>query len=122
MRFHCGISFSWRTIKKFLIPILLGLLAFFGFNFINDSKTIPLGYIPVYAEEVEEITEQDIPDEVNYYSYELTEHKPLHNKIYWFDDNSTELGVLSSIYILLFLYCLTMIIFRILTFFQLDMV
>lgn len=116
MRFHCGISFSWRTIKKFLIPILLGLLAFFGFNFINDSKTIPLGYIPVYAEEVEEITEQDIPDEVNYYSYELTEHKPLHNKIYWFDDNSTELGVLSSIYILLFLYCLTMIIFRILTF------
>ena len=46
MRFHCGISFSWRTIKKFLIPFLLGILAIFGFNFIFENKdNIPFGRI-----------------------------------------------------------------------------
>lgn len=126
MRFHFGLSFSWKTIKKFLIPILLGLLAFFGFNFIYDNKSIPLGFIQVKAEEVNDITSDDIPDEIednfNYWSYVLNDsndevvHKPIHNKIYWFDDNTTEIGVLSSIYILLFFYCLIMIIFKILTF------
>lgn len=129
MRFHCGISFSWRTIKKFLIPIILGLLAFFGFNFIYDKDSIPLGYIQVHAEEVEYFDDlngngidDEIEDNYNYWSYVLgdstdeVEHKPLHDKIYWFDDNTSEIGVLSSIYILLFLYCLTMIIFRILTY------
>ena len=32
MRFHFGVSFRWKTIKKILIPILLGLLSYFGFN------------------------------------------------------------------------------------------
>ena len=32
MRFHFGVSFRWKTIKKFLIPILFGLLSYFGFN------------------------------------------------------------------------------------------
>lgn len=52
MRFHCGISFSWRTIKKFLFPFLLGLLAFFGFNTIYDyvkDNGVPLGVLKAYA-------------------------------------------------------------------------
>lgn len=124
MRFHAGISFSWRTIKKFLIPFLLGVLAFFGFNFINDNKdNLPLGFISAYAEEYDDITENDIPDEIqdnfNYWSNILSEeeqqieHKSMFNKVYWFDDNTTEIGILSNIYILLFLYCITMIILRI---------
>lgn len=127
MRFHCGFSFSWRTIKKFLIPFILGIFAILGFNFIYDKESLPLGFIPVYAEEIDDITENDIPDEIqenyNYWSSILSfeeeqsvVHKPLFNKLYWFDDNTTELGVLSSIYELLFLYCLTMIIFRIMTY------
>lgn len=32
MRFHFGISFRWNTIKKFLFPFLIGLLAYFGFS------------------------------------------------------------------------------------------
>ena len=32
MRFHVGVSFRLKTIKKYLIPILLGILAYFGFN------------------------------------------------------------------------------------------
>lgn len=36
--------------------------------------------------------------------------------IYWFFDNYTEYDILVNIYILLFLYCFAMIIFRILTF------
>ena len=35
MRFHCGISFSWRTIKKYLIPILIGVLTALGFGFLG---------------------------------------------------------------------------------------
>ena len=85
MRFHCGVSFSWRSIKKFLIPFLLGILAFFGFNFLQDNKIIPLGFIQAYA-----LEDNPIPDEIEdsyyYYSYlnsieEETNYKPLHNKI-----------------------------------------
>lgn len=127
MRFHVGMSFNWRTIKKFLIPILLGFLAYFGFNFISDSKSIPFGFIQVNAEELgdyNDISSDDIPDEVennyNYWSDVLSsnneiQHKPIHDKIYWFDDNTTELGVLSSIYILLFIYCISMSILKIIT-------
>ena len=123
MRFHCGISFSWRSIKKFLIPILLGLLAFFGFNFIYDNKSnIPLGFIQAYAFENEtEYIPDEIEDSYYYYSYLMAQeqenitHKPIHDKIYWFDDNTTTYGVLSSIYILLFLYCICMVVLRILT-------
>lgn len=130
MRFHLGMSISWRTIKKYLIPFLLGVLAYFGFNFIYDNTNIPpLGIINVYASENDDyndISSDDIPDEIqdNYYywssilsndSYKADEvvHKPIHDKIYWFDDNTSEIGVLSSIYILLFIYCFTMIIFKI---------
>lgn len=123
MRFHCGFSFSWRTIKKFLLPILIGLLGILGFNFIYDNK-VPLGFIPVYAEEVDDISENDIPDEIqdnyNYWSSVLStvedhniDHKAMFNKVYWFDDNTTDTGILSNIYILLFLYCITMICLRI---------
>ena len=123
MRFHCGISFSWRSIKKFLIPILLGFLAFFGFNFIYDNKSnIPFGFIQTYALENEsEYIPDEIEDSYYYYSYLMAQeqenitHKPLVNKVYWFDDNSTIYGVLCSIYVLLFLYCFSMILLRILT-------
>ena len=32
MRFHVGFSFRFKDLKKFLIPILLGILAYFGFG------------------------------------------------------------------------------------------
>ena len=106
MRFHIGMSFSWRTLKKYLIPILLGVLAYFGFNFIYDNTSIPpLGIINVYASENDDyndISSDDIPDEVqdnyNYWSSILSNdsytadevnHKPIYDKIYWFDDNTS---------------------------------
>lgn len=49
MRFHCGISFSWRTIKKYILPFGIGLLAYLGFNGIFDY--LNLGFINVYAYE-----------------------------------------------------------------------
>lgn len=42
MRFHIGVSFRWKTIKKFLLPILLGILAFFGFNAIFSNLDLPI--------------------------------------------------------------------------------
>jgi len=46
MRFHMGISFSWRTIKKYLFYIIFALLAFFGFSFVYDNKdNMPLGSV-----------------------------------------------------------------------------
>ena len=119
MRFHCGVSFSWRSIKKFLIPFLLGILAFFGFNFLQDNKIIPLGFIQAYA-----LEDNPIPDEIEdsyyYYSYlnsieEETNYKPLHNKVYWFDNNTTTNGILSSIYILLFLYCISSLLLKVIS-------
>ena len=35
MRFHMGVSFRLKTIKKFLFPILIGILAYFGFGFFS---------------------------------------------------------------------------------------
>ena len=32
MRFHVGFSFRLKTLKKFLFPILIGILAYFGFG------------------------------------------------------------------------------------------
>ena len=43
MRFHFGVSFRFKTLKKFLFPILIGVLAYFGLNFLN------LGYLQVNA-------------------------------------------------------------------------
>lgn len=56
MRFHCGISFSWRTIKKFLFPFLIGVLGVLGFNYIFENKdNLPFKWLtfttPVYASE-----------------------------------------------------------------------
>ena len=104
MRFHVGMSFSWRTIKKYLIPILLGVLAYFGFNFIYDNTSIPpLGIINVYASENDDfndISSDDIPDEVqenyNYWSSVLANnsynadevvHKPINFIMYRFMNN-----------------------------------
>ena len=38
MRFHFGVSFSWRSIKRFLIPFIIGLLTFFGINYLNIAR------------------------------------------------------------------------------------
>ena len=92
MRFHCGISFSWRSIKKFLIPILLGFLAFFGFNFIKDNKdNLSLGFVQTYALENEsEYIPDEIEDSYYYYSYLMSQeqenitHKPIYFIMYWF--------------------------------------
>lgn len=35
MRFHFGISFRLNSLKKFIFPILLGLLSYFCFNYFN---------------------------------------------------------------------------------------
>ena len=35
MRFHMGISFRLKTLKKFLIPILIGIASYFGFSLFN---------------------------------------------------------------------------------------
>lgn len=120
MRFHMGVSFSWRTIKKYLIPFILGILAFFGFNFLNDNKIFNFGVLNTYALESDNgaDVESDNSREINNYFFddsEQIEHKPLFNKIYYFDDNTTKIGLLSNIYILLFLYCFSMIILRIIT-------
>lgn len=32
MRFHFGVSFRWKSIKKFLLPFLIGVLSFFGLS------------------------------------------------------------------------------------------
>lgn len=120
MRFHCGLSFSWHSIKKILIPILLGFLAFVGFNYMQDNKIVPLGIIQANALEIDPIPDE-IEDSYYYYSYimaqdnEEVEHKSLYNKIYWFDNSDTSYGVLCNIYILLFLYCISMTILRGLT-------
>lgn len=41
MRFHVGFSFRFKTIKKYIIPFLFGILAYFGFNgiFANAAST-----------------------------------------------------------------------------------
>lgn len=41
MRFHAGVSFRLKSLKKILFPILIGVLAYFGFGF--------FGFIAVYA-------------------------------------------------------------------------
>lgn len=69
-------------------------------------------YLPTYKDYIDSLVSEE-PDNP---STEETIHKKLFNKIYWFDDSNTEKGILSSIYILLFLYCLTMILFKIATF------
>ena len=47
MRFHMGFSFRLRDLKRFLIPFLLGILAYFGFSLI--------GCLNVYALDEEQL-------------------------------------------------------------------
>lgn len=114
MRFHFGVSFRWKTIKKFLIPIIIGLLAYFGFG--NYFNNLPLGFIQVNAiefyestDEANEVNDIEVPDDSE---VESIEHSDIFNHIYWFDDNSSSEGLLSNIYILLFLYCTSMSILK----------
>lgn len=86
---------------------------FFYKSLYSNNESIEVGSkFPSYYDYLESLqpTPQPTP------TPDTTEHKPLFNKIYWFDDNSTSLGVLSSIYILLFLYCITMVCFKFLTY------
>ena len=63
MRFHVGVSFRWKTIKKFLLPILFGVLAYFGFGGIFGS----FGFLNVFAYYNPDTTYTlDIPSENNY--------------------------------------------------------
>ena len=32
MRFHIGLSLNWNTIKKWILPILIGILVFLGLS------------------------------------------------------------------------------------------
>lgn len=76
-------------------------------NSVEVGSKFPTYYDLYLAPEPEPEPEPEPDPEIN--------HKPLHDKIYWFDDNTTEIGILSSIYICLFLYCITMLILRILS-------
>ena len=81
--------------------------------FINDKELEIGDYVPTYKDFLDSL---DSPsDDPTDDPTDDSEHKAIFNKIYWFDDNTTELGVLSNIYILLFLYCITMIFFKIAT-------
>ena len=79
MRFHCGISFSWRTIKKFLFPILIGVLAYFGFDFLGN------GFINVFALENYE----------SWYDYNYTDLSTFENQ--YVDSNNVNSLVKSSL-------------------------
>ena len=84
---------------------------YFFKNLVINNKTYSKGdYFPTYYEYL-----QSLPPEEENPSIEETNHKKLFSKIFWLDDSNTEKGILSSIYILLFLYCLTMILFKIAT-------
>lgn len=37
MRFHIGLSINWKTIKKWIIPIVLGILVFLGYSSANAA-------------------------------------------------------------------------------------
>ena len=73
MRFHCGISFSWRTIKKFIFPILIGILAYFGLDFLGN------GFIKVFALENYE----------SWYDYNYTDLSTYENQ--YVDSNNVKL-------------------------------
>ncbi len=84
---------------------------FFKTLVLNDKTYSNGDYFPTYYEYMQSL----LPDEDNPPIEDETNHKKLFSKIFWLDDSNTEKGILSSIYILLFLYCLTMILFKIAT-------
>lgn len=47
MRFHVGLSFNWKTLKKWFIPIILGILMYFGFGLFNNINVYAEAYTPV---------------------------------------------------------------------------
>lgn len=56
MRFHFGISFRSRNLKKFIFPFLIGLLSYFGFSYFNLFSVYAYGNLESYYNlEVEEI-------------------------------------------------------------------
>ena len=108
MRFHCGFSFRLKDLRKFLIPFLLGILAYFGFSY--------FAYINVYALEDEEdppVVESSDPP-----SYELPQDVYVVNDspylnglgeyVFWFQEPNSSSDVLVNIYIIVFLYCVGM--------------
>lgn len=119
MRFHMGVSFNMRKLKKFIIPFLIGLMGFFGFSLFKDNKIISPGVITVLAEERENEGIDDIPsieteltnndDEkqnnivINEYDDSI-ELQGLSNKIYWFQKPNNYKDVLINIYVVLFLF------------------
>ena len=55
MRFYIGVSFSWSKIKKIIIPLILGFLAYFSLNYSFIGFTLAT-----------EVKIDDIPDAGNY--------------------------------------------------------
>lgn len=56
MRFHVGFSFRLKTLKKFLIPILLGILSYFGLSYFNLTIVKAYGNLDSYYNlEVDEV-------------------------------------------------------------------
>lgn len=55
MRFHFGVSFSWYKIKKYIVPLILGILAYFGLNKFFVGYTLAT-----------EVKIDDIPDAGDY--------------------------------------------------------
>lgn len=48
MRFHFGISFRLRNLKKFIFPFLIGLLSYFGFSYFNLLSVFALDNFDSY--------------------------------------------------------------------------
>lgn len=44
MRFHIGFSFSWKQIKKIIIPILIGIAVFLGLKEVNAEEVTTVSY------------------------------------------------------------------------------
>lgn len=49
MRFHVGFSFKWKTIKKFIIPFLFGLILYFCNHLVVYATTYTLPQPQIYA-------------------------------------------------------------------------
>lgn len=72
MRFHFGMSFSFRKIKKYIIPFLLGILAFFGFSKLNIMTVYALSnYDTSYTLTIpeEQQFESDFTSDNNYIEF-----------------------------------------------------
>lgn len=59
MRFHFGVSLSWRVIKKYLLYILLGLFGIFGFSLIYENKNNIPFHLLTYKEALYEVSSEN---------------------------------------------------------------